>query len=255
MVKTAQALLVFSLMPILSGARDVAAADAVRVYAAASLTGAFIEIAKAGVDAGFAPCSCVHAASSALARQIAAGAPADIFISANPSWMDYLAERHLNASAPRLFAGNTLVIISARKSFKFSFDGKRALADALGGEWLAVADPDHVPAGIYAKAGLQSLGHWDGVKGRLARAANVRAALALVVRGEAAAGVVYGSDAASEPRVRTVADFPAASHPEIRYMAALIGKATKSAARRYYAFLASPSVAAILTRHGFLPMP
>ncbi len=229
------------------------AGERVHVYAAASLTNVFYDISKAGVVAGFQPCACVHAASSALARQIAAGAPADIYISANPGWMDFLVERGLNAGPPRLFAGNTLVLISARHDFRFRFDAGRRLADTLGDEWLALADPDHVPAGLYAKAGLETLAHWQGVRRRIARAANVRAALALVARGEAAAGVVYGSDAAAEPRVRIVDTFPADSHPKIRYMAALIGRDATPTARAYFSFLTSPPASAILARHGFRP--
>jgi molybdate transport system substrate-binding protein len=230
------------------------AAEPVRIYAAASLTGAFTDISKAGERAGFAPCACVHAASSTLARQIAAGAPADIFISANPAWMDFLVERHLNSSPPRQFTRNTLVLVSARKGFTFKFASGHTLTGALNGEWLALADPDHVPAGIYAKAGLKSLGQWDAISDRIARAANVRAALALVTRNEAIAGVVYGSDAAGEPRVWIADSFPPDSHPPIRYMAALIGKSPSPDARAYDAFLASPEVRAILGRFGFQPM-
>lgn len=236
-------------------ARFAYGAEPIKLYAAASLSGAFDDISDTGVAKGLPACACVHAASSTLARQIAAGAPADIYISANPAWMDYLVERQLTAEPPRLFAGNTLVLISARKTFRFSFSGGRPLANALGNEWLALADPDHVPAGLYAKAGLKALGHWQGVRRRIARAANVRAALALVTRKEAIAGVVYGSDAASEPRVRIADVFPPGSYPEIRYMAALIGKTASPAAKAYFRFLTTAPVGAILTRHGFRSVP
>jgi molybdate transport system substrate-binding protein len=254
MVLNRHSLALLALIAMLLGPLAGRAAEPVRVYAAASLTGAFIDISKASQKAGFAPCACVHAASSTLARQIAAGAPADIFISANPAWMDYLVERHLNAAPPREFTRNTLVLISARKGFTFKFANGQTLKNALNGEWLALADPDHVPAGIYAKAGLKALGQWDAISGRIARAANVRAALALVTRNEAIAGVVYGSDAAGEPRVWIAGRFPPDSHPPIRYMAALVGKSPSPDARAYDAFLASAEVRAILARFGFRPI-
>ncbi|MEK9752935.1 MAG: molybdate ABC transporter substrate-binding protein [Rhodospirillaceae bacterium] len=244
-------LLLFAALFVGPGVR---AAEPVRVYAAASLTGAFVEISKASADAGLGPCACVHAASSTLARQIVAGAPAEIFVSANSAWMDFVVAKELNAGPPRLFTGNSLVLVTARKGFQFKFASGRSLADAVGGDWLALADPDHVPAGLYAKAGLMALGHWDSVIKRIARAANVRAALALVARDEAIAGVVYGSDVAGQPRVWVVDRFPPESHPPIRYMAALIGKQTPPQARTYFDFLASPQVAAILARYGFRPM-
>ena len=253
MVRLRHQVLVLALIAALLAPWGAKAAEPVRIHAAASMTGAFDNISKIGEEAGFAPCGCVFAASSTLARQIVAGAPADIYISANPSWMDYVVKHHRNTEPPRVFAGNTLVLITARKGFRFKFKSGIPLADALGGEWLALADPDHVPAGLYGKAGLQALGQWDAVSTRIARAANVRAALALVARDEAVAGVVYGSDASSEPRVWIADHFPPDSHPPIRYMSVLIGENASPLARAYDDFLKSPAVSVILARFGFLP--
>ena len=133
----------------------------------------------------------------------------------------------------------------------FSFNNNKRLAEVIGREWIALADPDHVPAGIYARAALRKLGHWLGLKARIARTNNVRAALALVVRGEVRAGIVYMSDVLGEPRVRIAATFPKYSHPRIRYLALDLAASKESGL--YMDFLISKTVAGILSRHGFLP--
>jgi molybdate transport system substrate-binding protein len=226
----------------------------VKVYAAASLTRVLQAISDVGMKQGLAPCLCVHAASSTLARQIERGAPADIFISANPQWVDYLKQRGALSRQPTLIAGNRLVLIAPTGSpISFKFNQSTSLSAAIGGGWLALAEPDHVPAGIYAMAGLKKLNQWTGISGRLARAPNVRAALTLVVRKEAVAGIVYESDAVNESRVRVVDRFPRQSHPEIRYMAVTVGKTPSRRTARYLEFLTSAAVAAILSRYGFLP--
>jgi molybdate transport system substrate-binding protein len=228
----------------------------VKVYAAASLTQVLQAISDAGVKQGLAPCQCVFAASSTLARQIGRGAPADIFISANPQWMSYLKQRGSINSQPALFAGNRLVLIApSGSSLSFKFDQPTSLVASINRGWLALAEPDHVPAGIYAMAGLKKLKQWSGLSGRLARAPNVRAALTLVVRKEAAAGIVYESDAVGEARVRVVDRFPRQSHPEIRYMAATVGQMPSRRAVRYLEFLTSAAVAAIVSRYGLLSPP
>jgi len=231
----------------------IAKSAGVKVYAAASLTQVLQAISDAGMKQGLPPCQCVHAASSTLARQIERGAPADIYISANSQWVDYLKQRGAINTQPTLFAGNQLVLIApAGSPLHFKFGKSTSLAAAINDGWLALAEPDHVPAGIYAMAGLKKLNLWTEVSSKLARAPNVRAALTLVVRKEAVAGIVYQSDAISETRVRIVDRFPRQSYPKIRYMAATVGRSPSPRATRYLEFLTSAAVAAIVSRYGFL---
>ena len=171
-----------------------------------------------------------YAASSALAKQIEQGAPADLFISADTDWMDYVDKKDLIKTDTRVnLLGNKIVLIAPRDS-KATVDVKQGfdLAKALAGGKLAMANVDAVPAGKYGKAALEKLGAWDGVKDKIAQAENVRAALLLVARGEAALGIVYSTDAAAEPNVKIVGTFPADSHPPIIYPAA-VTKDAKSA--------------------------
>ena len=210
------------------------------------------KISEAGSKKGLPAPSFVHAASSTLARQIDRGAPADIYISANANWVNYIVKDKFQYAIPRPFAGNKLVLItSTDEPLNFSFNNNKPLAEVIGREWLALADPDHVPAGIYARAALRKLGHWLGLKARIARTNNVRAALALVMRREVRAGIVYMSDVLGEPRVRIAATFPKYSHPRIRYFALDLAASNESGL--YMDFLTSKTVAGILSRHGFLP--
>jgi molybdate transport system substrate-binding protein len=164
-----------------------------------------------------------YAASPALARQIESGAPAQVFISADLAWMDYLAERNLIRPQTRFnLLGNRLVLITPRdKATPVDVEPGFGLAKVMGEGRLAVANVDSVPAGRYAKAALEKLGVWAGVAGRLAQAENVRAALLLVSRGEAPAGIVYATDAASDRGVAIVGTFPENTHPPIVYPIAL----------------------------------
>jgi molybdate transport system substrate-binding protein len=227
------------------------AQDRILVFAAASLRNALDE-----ANAAF-PRKVVasYAASSALARQIESGAPAQVFISADLEWMDYLEKRQLlQASTRRNLVGNRLVLIapaSSRTALRIA--PGFALAPALGGGRLALADPQAVPAGKYAKAALEKLGVWDSVARRIAAAENVRAALALVARGEAPLGVVYETDARSEPGVSVVDRFDPALHPSVVYPAALL-RGSGAGAASYLAFLASPRGLAIFEKHGFAPL-
>ena len=228
-------------------------ADRVTVFAAASLKDAFDEIARdyeteAGVQVVVS-----LAASSALAKQIENGAPADVFISADHDWMDYLAARKLIDPATRFdLVKNALVLIAPKESrVEVVIKPGFPLAQLLGGERLAIADPDYVPAGRYAKAALQSLKVWDSVQDRLARADNVRVALAFVSRGEAPLGIVYLSDALAEPKVRIVGEFPPDSHPPIIYPAAVVSSSRASAAPDFVRYLRSEKTRKILERHGF----
>jgi len=251
-------------------AAGTALADDVTIFAAASTGDALEELAERYAPAGGGRVRVVLAASSTLAKQIAQGAPADLFLSANPAWMDYLAERGAVDPAGRVdLLSNRLVLVApraARAGDAASVDGT---ADELGeldaarladfllaarpdAKPLALADPNHVPAGIYGQAALESLGLWSNLAGRAVRAANVRAALALVDRGEAAAGVVYATDAAISPRVRIVGRFPEGSHPPIVYPLTLVGERPSDAARHFYDYLRGTAAAEVFRAHGFL---
>ena len=228
------------------------AAD-VTVFAAASLTDAMKEVGEAyGRDTGGAVVFS-FAASSALARQIEASSGADIFVSADADWMDYLDRRGLIAHASRRdLLGNRLVLIAPADSrialgVKPHFD----LAGALGEGRLALADPAAVPAGRYAKAALTTLGVWDAVADKVVPAENVRVALAYVARGEAPLGIVYATDAKAEPKVRVVAVFPNSAYPRIVYPAALT-KEARPQARAFLAYLSGARAKAIFERDGFL---
>jgi molybdate transport system substrate-binding protein len=223
------------------------------MFAAASTTDALNEVGKAYQAAGHGRVALSFASSSTLAKQIESGAPADLYLSADGRWMDYLAKRNLVVSASRIdFLGNTLVLIAPRDS-KLSLEIAPGfpLAAALGPDGrLAIGDPDHVPAGIYGKAALEKLGVWQQVLPRLARASDVRAALAFVERGETPAGVVYGTDAA-RARVRVVASFPEGSYPKIAYPLALVAGHDSPAARAFYDYLRGPAARAVFARYGF----
>jgi molybdate transport system substrate-binding protein len=224
----------------------------VLVFAAASLQTALDGLQPVAAKSIGVEMKVSYAASSALARQIESGAPADVFISADLEWMDYLAERRLVRPESRSnLLGNRLVLIapaSAQISLKIA--PGFPLATELGRERLAVADPSAVPAGKYAKAALTALGVWDGVASRLAPAENVRAALLLVARGEAPLGVVYHTDAIAEPRVRIVDTFPEFTHPPITYPIALTPGASPAAVR-LVEFLRSAAARAMFESQGF----
>ena len=195
----------------------------------------------------------VFAASSTLAKQIAQGAPAQLFLSASRDWMDYLEDRHAIDPASRVdLLGNRLVLIAPADSpLSLEIAPGVPLARGLDGGWLAIGDPAHVPAGIYAKAALEALGVWSEVAGKTARTADVRAALALVERGEAAAGIVYQSDLQISSRVRPAGVFPVTTHPPIAYPLARIAGPTSPAVERFYRFLLGPEARAIFQAHGF----
>jgi molybdate transport system substrate-binding protein len=193
------------------------------------------------------------ASSGTLARQISLGAPAHIFLSANAKWMDYLARQKLivNRSRRNLFGNRLVLIAPSRSRITLTIAPDFPLARALGSGRLVVADPGHVPAGIYARQALKSLGVWDTIARRIARAGNVRAALALVARGEAPLGIVYATDAGISPGVKRIATFPSSSHGPITYPAALMAGRDTKAARRFYDFLISRAGLGIFARHGF----
>ena len=238
---------------IFSGAA-FAQSQPVRVFAAASLKTALDDVIKGWKD-GAAVAS--YAASSALAKQIEQGAPADLFISADLDWMDYLATRNLvRAESRSNLLGNRLVIV-APKGSAVALDVKAGfpLAEALGGGRLAMGEVRAVPAGKYGKAALETLGVWSSVENSTAQADNVRAALVLVARGEAPLGIVYESDAVAEPGVRVVGIFPPGSHPPIIYPAALLSASASPAAASFLRYLRAPESAAIFRRERFTVLP
>jgi molybdate transport system substrate-binding protein len=226
------------------------------VLAASSLTDALDEIGPAFTAATHRGVKLSYAASSALARQIEAGAPADVFMSADTDWMDYLQARNLIDSASRRnVLGNRLVLISPADSpVTIRIKPHFALAKLLGSGRLATGNPDAVPVGKYAKIALTRLGVWNEVQAQIAPADNVRAALALVARGEAPLGIVYRTDALVENKVRIVAEFPASSHDPIVYPVATTAHPGEGAAD-FVKFLFSPTAQAIFTKYGFDPAP
>ena len=227
-------------LALLAAAPAARAGQPVTVFAAASLQDALRDVAAQWVARGNPSPRLSFAASSALARQIEQGAPADVFMSADEPWMDYLQQRRLIVEGTRISPlGNALVLVAPAASTAQATlsRGGTDLAALLGaGGRLATGDPAHVPVGRYAQAALASLGQWDAIAPRLARADNVRAALLLVERGEAPLGIVYETDARASPGVRVVASFPGESHPAITYPFALTRRAEGNAAAR--AFLA-----------------
>lgn len=192
------------------------------------------------------------AASSVLARQIEAGAPADLFVSADPEWMDYLEQRHLlRLGTRRDLVGNRLVLIApATSTVQLTLVPHVDFSRALATGRLAAGDPDSVPAGRYAQAALTKLGAWNEVAPHLVRCENVRSALEFVARGEAVLGIVYRTDALIEKRVRVVDIFPADSHPPIIYPMALTSGAGPEAAA-FEQFLESDTAGEIFARRGF----
>jgi molybdate transport system substrate-binding protein len=225
------------------------------IFAAASLREGLDELVREYEKRGRGKAVVSYAGSPTLARQIEKGAPADIFISADGDWMDYLAQRGLIRIETRInLLSNRLVLIAPGGSPTTLRIGPRfPLAELLGDRRLAMADPDSVPAGKYGKAALEALGVWGEVAPKVARAENVRAALALVARGEAPFGIVYRSDAIAEPRVRTVGEFPAGSHPQIIYPAAVVAGNRSKIAHEYLRYLRSINAGAVWQRHGFEP--
>jgi molybdate transport system substrate-binding protein len=189
-----------------------------------------------------------------MAKQIENGASADIFISADIDWMDYLAGSNLIRPETRLnFLGNKLVLIaSAGSAPTLGIGPNFPLAQALGNGRLAIANPASVPAGKYGKAALEALGVWTSVEGRLAPAPDVRAALELVRRREAPLGIVYQTDAVGEQGVDIVGTFPASSHPPITYPLAVTAASTNPAAKSYIAFLQSDAIKPVLSLQGFV---
>ena len=223
------------------------------VFAAASLKNALDDINERWQRETGKPVTASYAASSTLAKQIENGAPADLFISADPKWMDYLDTRKLIKSSSRSdLLGNSLVLIApASSAVKLTIAPRFRLVAALAGGRLAMADPAAVPAGIYGKAALEKLAVWPSVANHIAAAENVRAALLLVARGEAPLGIVYATDAAIEPGVRVVGTFPADTHPPIVYPIALTTASENPNAPALLVYLRGAAARAQFQKAGF----
>ena len=224
------------------------------VLAAASLKNALDEASAAWARETGKSIRISYAASSALARQVEGGIPADIFISADVPWMDYVAERKLIKPASRSdFLGNQIVLIAGKDSrIDLKIDNGFDLRGALGKDGrLAMGSVDAVPAGRYGKAALEYLGVWPSVSDRIAQAESVRMALALVSRGEAPLGIVYTTDAASDPAVRIVGAFPAGSHPAIIYPMALLASSTNPDAQVFVDYLKTSAAKPFFEKQGF----
>jgi molybdate transport system substrate-binding protein len=230
------------------------------VFAAASLTDALEEVDAAFTAATGIKVRASFAASSVLAKQIEAGAPADVFVSADSEWMDYLGQHALIKDGSRRdLLGNALVLIAPSDStVQLKIARGVDLVGALHGARLATGDPDSVPAGIYAKEALTQLKVWEQLSDHLVRAENVRTALAYVARGEAPLGIVYRTDALAEKRVRIVDTFPEDTHPPTRYPVARLLQ-SQPQGRRYSDFLGSEAARALFARRGFVllgdPLP
>ena len=222
----------------------------VTVFAAASLKTALDNIVSISGQPGIAVS---YAGSSALARQIEHGAPAQVFISANSAWMDHVEDAGLIVHDTRrdLLTNRLALIAAPGNDTVLPIGPDMDLASALNGGRLAMALVDAVPAGIYGKAALDALGQWDSVEPQVAQADNVRAALRLVALGEAPLGIVYATDAVAEPRVRVVGLFDAALHPAIIYPAALIKGGDTPEARAFLDFLSTDAARAIFKANGF----
>jgi molybdate transport system substrate-binding protein len=246
--------LALALWPLASAAADQPKAP-ITVFAAASLTNVLQDVGDAFTKETSIPVRFSFAASSALARQIENGSPADIFFSADLEWMDYLQARNLIQRGTRHdVLGNRLVLIAPTDStITLKIGPHFPLLAALGKGRLSTGDPDSVPAGRYAREALGALGVWDEVMDRLIRADSVRSALAFVDRGEAPLGIVYETDALIDKKVRTVAVFPAASHKPIVYPIALTGSAPADAAR-FLAFIRGPAAEVTFKAYGFTPL-
>lgn len=244
----------FALAAFLPTIPSLAQNAPVIVFAAASLKNALDEVAAGWTAKIGTEIKTSYAASSALAKQIEESAPAELFISADPDWMDYVDGKNLLKAGTRAnLLGNSIVLVASPdwKRGEVKIEPNFALIDLLDGGRLAMAGIAAVPAGKYGKAALEKLGVWSSVAGRVAEAENVRAALALVARAEAPLGIVYRTDAAAEPKVKIVGTFPDDSHPSIVYPAAALVTSKSPRAEEFLRYLAGPEAKAIFERNGF----
>ena len=246
---------VFSLLLALTTtAPPAAASNNLTVFAAASLRNALDEADAVFTKTTGIAVTASYEASSSLARQIEQGAPADVFISADLRWMDYAAARKLIRPDTRMnLLGNKLVLIAPKTSKLDHVDIGPGfdIAKLAGDGRIAIADVKAVPAGLYAKAALEKLGAWQAAEPKLAMAANVRAALAFVARGETPIGIVYETDAKVEPNVKIVGRFPDSSYPPVTYPVAATAASRSPVTAAYLAFLRTNAAKAIFEKYGF----
>jgi molybdate transport system substrate-binding protein len=231
-----------------------ARAQELTVFAAASLTDAMKDISVQWAKAGHQPLRMSFGSSSTLARQIEAGAPANLFASADEKWMDYLAQKNLIAADTRkdLLGNDLVLVVPADKPMHVTLGPGFDLLALLGPSGrLAVGDPAHVPVGIYAEQALKKLGWWDSISPRLARTDDVRAGLLLVEHGEAPAGIVYTTDAAASKAVMVAGTFPPDSHDPVSYPFAVTKSGDTPETRALLAFLAGPQARAVFVQRGF----
>ncbi|MDL2406502.1 molybdate ABC transporter substrate-binding protein [Rhizobium calliandrae] len=229
------------------------AADKITVFAAASMKNALDNIDAAFTKETGKQIAVSYAASGPLAKQLENGAPADVFISADTDWMDYLAKKKLIKDDSRVnLLGNQIVLVAAKDNAK-PIEVKQGmdLAGLLGDGRLAIGQPESVPAGKYGKAALEKLGIWSSVEKKTAGAESVRAALALVSRGEAPYGIVYQTDVSADPRVAVVGTFPEDSHPPIIYPIAITASSTNPDTQAYFDYLKSAKAVPIFEHEGF----
>lgn len=250
-----QALILASLLALMTGAVPLAAAERLVVFSAASAAAAIEEVADefsrtSGIGVLVSP-----GASSIHARQIAAGARADLYISANPDWMDWANDKGLLEKKLRTTLMSNRLVLAANRRASLPGDLMTALTQAANTGRIAMGDPDHVPVGQYGKAALVRLGVWEKIRHRLARSPNAVAAVSLIARGEASAGIVYATDVRLSRAVRVVAEFPDGSYPAIRYQVAVISGRNRPATRRFLDALSSPAGQEILASHGFPGCP
>jgi molybdate transport system substrate-binding protein len=234
-----------------------AEAGNVVVFAAASLKNALDDINTEWQKETGKKAAISYGASSALAKQIEAAAPADIFVSADIAWMDDIAKKGMIKPETRKdLLGNEIVLVAPKdSSAAVKIEPNFALAKLLGDGRLAMANTDSVPAGKYGKAALQKLGVWDSVSSKIAQAEDVRAALALVSRGEAPLGIVYQTDAAADANVKVVGTFPRDSHPPIIYQIALLASSTNPDATLFLDYIKSAKAKPLLEKQGFTVLP
>ncbi|WP_017220522.1 molybdate ABC transporter substrate-binding protein [Moritella dasanensis] len=250
----------FATFILLTLSCNVIAEERVLIFAASSLSNALAEVGDTFKTDRIANPTKINpvfsfASSSTLARQIAQGAPAQIYLSANQKWMDYLVSQHAVAAESRVtLLRNSLVLVAPNSSpvDKVALTKHWNITQAVGDSRLAVGDPDHVPAGRYAKQALESLGLWSQAMPLLARANNVRGALALVERGESPLGIVYATDALIAKKVKTVATFPATSHKTIEYPLVMVKGNANAATTAFYQYLQTDAAQTIFIKHGFL---
>jgi molybdate transport system substrate-binding protein len=252
---SARILIATCVVALLGAAALPSRAETITVFAAASLREALDAQARQFETATGNRVVVSYAGSNALARQIEAGAPADVFVSADLDWMEYLERRRLVAAGSRLnVLRNALVLVApARSTASLKIERGFALAAALGTDKLAMANPDSVPAGKYGKTALEALDVWSSVEKNVVRTDNVRAGLLLVARGEAAFGIVYRTDALAEKNVRIIDTFPESSHAPVVYPAARIAGRNVPSADAFLAFLHSREAQPTWERYGFAP--